>query len=57
MDETVTISKVEYQRLLADSEWLQCLKDAGVDNWSGYDFACDLAREKENGTAQTNDSN
>ena len=49
--ETITIPKLEYERLLADSTWLHCLQDAGVDNWQGYDFACELAQEREtNGT-------
>jgi len=49
MDEMVTISKLEYHRLLADSKWLQYLNEAGVDNWSGYDFACELAGKDEDG--------
>lgn len=35
----VTISKKEYERLLADSKWLKCLNSAGVDNWEGWDSA------------------
>lgn len=27
--------------------WLQCLEDAGVDNWSGCDYAADLFREEK----------
>jgi hypothetical protein len=27
------------------SLWLMCLEDAGVDNWSGIDFAHDLRNE------------
>ena len=38
-DEMVTITKIEYDDLKADSEWLGCLEAAGVDNWSGYDLA------------------
>ena len=38
-DETITISKEEYEELL-DSQWrLTCLESAGVDNWSGYYYA------------------
>jgi len=38
-DETITISKKKYEELL-DSEWmLTCLESAGVDNWSGYEYA------------------
>lgn len=44
-EETVTISKKEYESLKEDSHWLQCLENAGVDNWEGYDFARELWRE------------
>jgi hypothetical protein len=45
-EKTVTISKTEYESLLEDSKWLQCLEGAGVDNWSGYDYARELWREE-----------
>lgn len=45
--EMVLIPKSEYESLLKDSRWLQCLEDAGVDNWQGYDYACDLWKEEE----------
>lgn len=38
-EETVTISKKEYDSLKDDAFRLQCLEGAGVDNWQGYDFA------------------
>lgn len=38
-EQTVTISKVEYNRLLNRAEFLQRLENAGVDNWEGYDLA------------------
>lgn len=37
--ETVTISKAEYETLKEDSLMLQCLVDAGVEDWEGYAFA------------------
>ena len=43
--EMVLIPKSEYESLLEDSRWLQCLEDAGVDNWQGYDYARDLWKE------------
>ncbi len=46
-EETVTIPKSEYDSLLEDSNWLQCLENAGVDNWDGYDYARELQREQE----------
>ena len=38
-EETVTISKKEYERLLKDSAKLQALENGGVDNWQGYSYA------------------
>lgn len=29
----------QQDRLNEDSQFLQCLKNAGVDNWDGYSFA------------------
>lgn len=37
--ETVTISRKEYEGLLDDQLLLNCLRNAGVDNWEGFDFA------------------
>jgi hypothetical protein len=45
--ENVTIPKAEYERLLNDSEMLNCLVACGVDNWQGYDDAMELYREGE----------
>lgn len=42
MEESVTISKEEYEGLLKDSYFLSCLEGAGVDNWQGYDDACEM---------------
>ncbi len=38
-EETVTISKEEYDDLLDSQRFLNCLENAGVDNWEGYEFA------------------
>jgi hypothetical protein len=32
----VTITKEEYDKLLDDSIFLNCLRNAGVDNWEWY---------------------
>lgn len=45
--ETVTISKAEYKRLLKDSELLGCLEACGVDNWSGWGDALEMFNEEE----------
>lgn len=36
--ELVVIEWKEYVTLLADSTFLQNLRDAGVDNWDGYSY-------------------
>ena len=48
MQEQVTISKQEYDRLVEDSEWLYYLEAAGVDNWEGIDEAMQIRKEDEN---------
>ena len=45
MEETITISKKEYEELLEDQKLLQCLQGAGVDNWSVYDDAMEMMEE------------
>jgi len=45
-EETITITKKEYNSLLEDSEWLQALEGAGVDNWDGFDYAKELFNEE-----------
>jgi len=47
-EETITITKKEYVSLLEDQKLLQCLQGAGVDNWSGYDYAIEMMQEIEN---------
>ena len=44
-NEMITISKKEYEDMLDDLTWLTCLEDAGVDNWSGYEYAVQLLKE------------
>lgn len=46
-EETVTIKKTGYDRLLKDSEWLSYLEAAGVNNWSGFDDARQMRRDEE----------
>lgn len=43
----VTIPKAEYEELLESQHELNCLESAGVDNWSGYDYAQELMGEDE----------
>lgn len=39
MEETVTITKQEHERLLKAAAKLSWLEDGGVDNWEGYEDA------------------
>lgn len=43
----VTITKAEYDELLADQKILYALQGAGVDNWEGYDIAMQSLEEVE----------
>lgn len=45
MDENITISKKEYEELTKDSEFLNALRAAGVDNWEGYSYAIEILEE------------
>lgn len=38
-EETVTISKAEYDRLMEVDKFMNALDRAGVDNWEGYSMA------------------
>ncbi len=44
--EMVTIQKSEYDRLLRDSDWLECMNQAGVDNWDGIENAREFQRKE-----------
>ena len=48
MEETVTITKKEYEELKEDASIYRALQAAGVDNWEGWDFAMDLLDEVNN---------
>ncbi|WP_422048078.1 hypothetical protein [Shimia sp.] len=41
----VLVSADEYESMQEDVRWLAALDAAGVDNWSGCDFAADILRE------------
>lgn len=45
MNETVTITMEEYKHLLDEAEFLRALIMTGVDNWGGYDEACEIYKE------------
>jgi hypothetical protein len=45
MEETVTISKKEYERLEREVYFLECLRMEGVDNCEGYEYALKSFKE------------
>lgn len=46
MDEPAIVIPIsEYNALIEDSLFLQCLRNHGVDNWDGYDYAVDEYNE------------
>jgi hypothetical protein len=45
-NDTITISKDEYNELISNQFFLQCLMGAGVDNWDGYEYAQETYQEQ-----------
>lgn len=43
----ITIPLTEYNTLTKDSIFLECLNEAGVDNWEGYDEAIHSFKERD----------
>jgi hypothetical protein len=46
-EETITITRKEYESLKEDAKFLLALQSAGVDNWQGYDYALEILKEME----------
>jgi hypothetical protein len=46
-EETVTITKAEYEALLDRVNFLDCLEGCGVDNWQGYGDAYEMYESEE----------
>lgn len=44
-EEMITITKAEYVELTNDAAFLNCLINAGVDDWYGYEWAQEAYRE------------
>ena len=42
----IEIEQEEYEQLLEDSQWLNCLEMAGVDNWEGFEHAQEFLNEE-----------
>lgn len=47
-DGTVTLPASLYHQLQADSNWLEALEAAGVDNWAGIELAYEMMEVNEN---------
>ena len=45
-NQTITITKAEYDSLQEDSLWLGDLEAAGIDNTMAYEEACSIRRER-----------
>lgn len=45
--EKITIKVSDYEYLKKRDEFLQCLENWGVDNWSGYDEAQEEFRSED----------
>ena len=41
-EELITITMQEYNDLMKDREFLDCLRTAGVDNWDGFSEAAEM---------------
>lgn len=46
-EDSILVSKKEYDKLKKDSQFLNALISAGVDNWDGYSYAHKLMEEEE----------
>ena len=44
-EETVTLTKEEYKKIKDRLVWLDCLEQAGVDNWEGMEYAQELYQD------------
>lgn len=44
-DKIVMVQEKQYHELLERDRWLSALEAAGVDNWDGWDEACEILKE------------
>ena len=47
-EDSITISKEEYEQLLGKEKLLECLEAVGVDNWGGWDDAMEMIGGEDN---------
>lgn len=46
-EETITISRKDYDALVSQANFLEALERAGVDNWQGYSIAWEILEGSE----------
>lgn len=46
-DPLITVNKRFFNKLMDDSNFLDCLKACGVDNWTGYSQAVEMFNQQE----------
>ena len=42
LERKIRLLEAEIDFMQEDLDWLDCLNEAGVDNWSGWDYASDI---------------
>ena len=57
LKEKITIDKTYFDQLKDDSFFLNCLRNAGVNNWEGWDYACEEYEESEEITEEKLEEN
>ena len=45
MTKMIAVDEAHYEYLVRRDEWLTALEAAGVDNWSGMDYAIELSEQ------------
>lgn len=46
-DAVITVDRKMFEKIVDDSNFLDCLKACGVDNWDGYGMAKQMFNEQE----------
>lgn len=46
-EETITLTKDDYDEMCEDLELLNCLRACGVDSWEGWDSAIEMLGQEE----------
>lgn len=46
-DAVITVDRKMFEKIVDDSNFLDCLKACGVDNWDGYSQAVEMFNQQE----------